>query len=199
MRAPGTIVEARGDALAVAAGDGAIAAHPRHPARRTAGDDGREFLSGRTLSPGCRFGSRMIAPARLAAYDVLRAVDQRPRRSAGRARARARRDLPTSAIARSPARSPPARCAGRAPSTVIAAFARRPVAKLDPEVLDILRMTAFQLLHLDRVPASAAVNDAVELAGKAGKTERGRPRQRRAAADQPRTRAPAAAAASKGR
>jgi 16S rRNA (cytosine967-C5)-methyltransferase len=31
-------------------------------------------------------------------------------------------------------------------------------------------MTAFQLLHLDRVPASAAVNDAVNLVRKAGKT-----------------------------
>jgi 16S rRNA (cytosine967-C5)-methyltransferase len=30
-------------------------------------------------------------------------------------------------------------------------------------------MTAFQLLHLDRIPASAAVNDAVDLARKAGK------------------------------
>ncbi len=52
---------------------------------------------------------------------------------------------------------------------VIAAFAARPAGKLDPEVLDILRLTAFQLLHLDRVPASAAVNDAVNLARKEGK------------------------------
>ena len=37
------------------------------------------------------------------------------------------------------------------------------------EVLAILRISIFQLLHLDRVPAAAVVNDAVELAGKAGK------------------------------
>jgi 16S rRNA (cytosine967-C5)-methyltransferase len=53
---------------------------------------------------------------------------------------------------------------------VIAAFSRRPVARLDPEVLDILRLSAFQLLHLDRIPAAAAVNDAVSLTRKAGKT-----------------------------
>ncbi len=52
---------------------------------------------------------------------------------------------------------------------IIEAFAKRPAARLDAEVLDILRMTAFQLLHLDRIPASAAVNDAVALTGKAGK------------------------------
>ena len=53
---------------------------------------------------------------------------------------------------------------------VIAAFAGRPVDRLDPEVLTILRMSAFQLLHLDRVPAAAIVDDAVELVRKAGKT-----------------------------
>ena len=45
----------------------------------------------------------------------------------------------------------------------------RPLARLDPEVLDVLRLTLFQLMHLDRVPASAAVNDAVSLTKRAGK------------------------------
>ena len=40
----------------------------------------------------------------------------------------------------------------------------RDVAAFDEDVLDILRLSAYQLLHLDRVPASAAVNDAVTLA-----------------------------------
>jgi 16S rRNA (cytosine967-C5)-methyltransferase len=57
----------------------------------------------------------------------------------------------------------------RAFDAVIEAFAGRDIAKLDPEVLDILRLTTFQLLHLDRIPASAAVNDAVALTGKVGK------------------------------
>jgi 16S rRNA (cytosine967-C5)-methyltransferase len=52
---------------------------------------------------------------------------------------------------------------------IIGAFANRPLRKLDPEVLDVLRLTIFQLLHLDRIPASAAVKDAVDLVGKAGK------------------------------
>ena len=46
---------------------------------------------------------------------------------------------------------------------VIAAFSRRPLDRLDPEVLDILRLSAYQLLHLDRIPPSAVVHDAVEL------------------------------------
>jgi 16S rRNA (cytosine967-C5)-methyltransferase len=52
---------------------------------------------------------------------------------------------------------------------LIAHFARRPLARLDPEVRDILRLGIYQLLHLDRVPASAAVDDAVEMTRKAGK------------------------------
>ena len=111
----------------------------------------------------------MIAAARLAAYEVLRAV------------ASGRSDLP-SALARARARLPDERdraLAGEiatgtlrwqaAFDHIIAAFADRPAPRLDPEVLAILRLTMFQLLHLDRIPASAAVNDAVQLAGKAGK------------------------------
>jgi 16S rRNA (cytosine967-C5)-methyltransferase len=42
--------------------------------------------------------------------------------------------------------------------------AHREIAAFDEDVLDILRLSAYQLLHLDRVPAAAAVNDAVTLA-----------------------------------
>lgn len=45
---------------------------------------------------------------------------------------------------------------------------KRPGAKLDPEVLIALRLGAFQLLHLDRVPAHAAIGESVELAKQAG-------------------------------
>jgi len=44
----------------------------------------------------------------------------------------------------------------------------RPKAKLDPEVLIALRMGAFQLLGMDRVPAHAAIDESVELAKQAG-------------------------------
>jgi 16S rRNA (cytosine967-C5)-methyltransferase len=111
----------------------------------------------------------MIAPARLAAYEVLRAVNS------------GRSDLPD-ALAHVRVRLSDERdraLAGEIAAgtlrwqgsfdAIVEAFAKRPVSKLDAEVLDILRMTAFQLLHLDRIPASAAVNDAVALTGKAGK------------------------------
>lgn len=41
-------------------------------------------------------------------------------------------------------------------------------AKLEPKVRDILRMGVYQLLFLDRIPASAAVNESVRLCKKAG-------------------------------
>jgi 16S rRNA (cytosine967-C5)-methyltransferase len=45
---------------------------------------------------------------------------------------------------------------------------KRPNAKLDPEILIALRLGAFQLLHMDRIPARAAIDESVELAKKAG-------------------------------
>jgi 16S rRNA (cytosine967-C5)-methyltransferase len=45
---------------------------------------------------------------------------------------------------------------------------KRPNAKLDPEILVALRLGAFQLLHLDRIPARAAIDESVELAKQAG-------------------------------
>jgi len=44
----------------------------------------------------------------------------------------------------------------------------KPNAKLDAEVLVALRMGAFQLLHLDRIPVHAAIGESVELAKNAG-------------------------------
>src|SRR5579872_1477075 len=51
----------------------------------------------------------------------------------------------------------------------LAAFLAGPWAKLDVEVLIALRVGAYQLLFLDRIPRHAAVNDSVELVKKAGK------------------------------
>lgn len=53
---------------------------------------------------------------------------------------------------------------------VLDRLARGGAGRLEPDVLDILRLGAYQLLELDRVPAYAAVSDAVEAA----KRERGR-------------------------
>ena len=45
---------------------------------------------------------------------------------------------------------------------------KHPNAKLDAEVLIALRLGAFQLLHLDRIPAHAAIDESVELTKQAG-------------------------------
>lgn len=45
---------------------------------------------------------------------------------------------------------------------------RKPLERLDPEVLRILRLGAYQILFLDRVPDHAAVNESVKLAGRFG-------------------------------
>ncbi|WP_432821807.1 16S rRNA (cytosine(967)-C(5))-methyltransferase RsmB [Trichloromonas sp.] len=43
-------------------------------------------------------------------------------------------------------------------------FCSKPLAKVEPRVLTLLRLGAYQLLMLDRVPAPAAVHETVELA-----------------------------------
>jgi 16S rRNA (cytosine967-C5)-methyltransferase len=45
---------------------------------------------------------------------------------------------------------------------------KHPGAKLDPAVRIALRLGAFQLLHMDRIPARAAIDESVELAKQAG-------------------------------
>jgi len=104
------------------------------------------------------------SPARAVAYRVLRAVN------AGRA------DLP-SALERSRADLADERDRGLAAEIVIGTlrwraaldhliehYSGRALARLDPEIVDVLRMGAYQLLHLSRIPAAAAVDEAVTLA-----------------------------------
>jgi 16S rRNA (cytosine967-C5)-methyltransferase len=50
----------------------------------------------------------------------------------------------------------------------IQALLKRPNAKLDADILIALRLGAFQLLHLDRIPARAVLSESVELAKQAG-------------------------------
>jgi 16S rRNA (cytosine967-C5)-methyltransferase len=47
-------------------------------------------------------------------------------------------------------------------------YLNKPNARLDAEVLIALRIGAFQLLHLERIPARAAIDESVELAKQAG-------------------------------
>ncbi len=42
-------------------------------------------------------------------------------------------------------------------------YLKQPPKKLKPQVLTILRMGAYQLLYMDKVPASAAINESVKL------------------------------------
>ena len=111
----------------------------------------------------------MVAPARVAAYESVLAV------TTGRA------DLPSAlARARKPLHDDRDRAlAGEiatgairwqnAADHLVREFSGRAPGTLDVEILAILRIGIFQLLHLDRVPASAVVDDAVELAKRAGK------------------------------
>jgi 16S rRNA (cytosine967-C5)-methyltransferase len=52
---------------------------------------------------------------------------------------------------------------------ILARHSRRPLASLDTRVLVLLRMTAYQVTFLERIPAFAAVSDAVSLARARGK------------------------------
>jgi 16S rRNA (cytosine967-C5)-methyltransferase len=111
----------------------------------------------------------VIAPARIAAYETILAVES------GRA------DLPAALHhARQPLQDSRDRALAGEIATgtlrwqaafdhVIAAFAGRTTSRLDREILAILRISIFQLLYLDRVPAAAVVDDAVQLARRAGK------------------------------
>lgn len=111
----------------------------------------------------------MTAPARTAAYHALRDI------TAGRA------DLPA-ALARSREflrddrdRSLTAEIVTgalrwqRSLDHLIPILSSRALDRLDREVVVILRLSLYQLLHLDRVPASAVVDDAVNLAREARK------------------------------
>ena len=112
----------------------------------------------------------MIAPARTAAFTALRDINAgrldlpaalahvRPALQDERDRALAT-DLVTGTL----------RWQGQL-DHLITEFSKRPLSKLDFEVLQILRLGAYQLTHLDRVPAAAAVNDAVAMTRRARKT-----------------------------
>jgi 16S rRNA (cytosine967-C5)-methyltransferase len=105
----------------------------------------------------------MTAPARTAAYHAVRAI------------ASGRLDLPAalhasrSHLSDERDRSLAAEIVNgtlrwqRSLDYLIEQFSRRSPAKLDEEIVAILRLSLYQLLHLTRVPASAVVDDAVDL------------------------------------
>ena len=107
--------------------------------------------------------SMTVAPARIAAYHALRAM------------ADGRADLPAAlALSRRASADERDRALAaeivtgterwrRSLDALVEHFARRSLATVDGDVLHILRLSLYQLLHLDRVPASAVVDDAVDL------------------------------------
>ncbi|MCC7417814.1 MAG: 16S rRNA (cytosine(967)-C(5))-methyltransferase RsmB [Acidobacteria bacterium] len=111
----------------------------------------------------------MIAPARAAAYDVLREV------STGAADLPAALALVRERLVDDRDRALAAEIAAgvlrwrAALDHLIVHYAKRPLERLDPEIVEILRLGGYQLLHLTRVPASAAVDDAVSMARRAKK------------------------------
>src|SRR5664279_1341992 len=123
---------------------------------------GRAAPAGRTTS-GRRRGGPVPDPARLAAYDVLRAVDERAAYAnlvlPGLLRER-RLDSRDAALATELAYGT-LRATGTL-DAVLARCASRPVAEIDPPVRDLLRLGAYQLLRT-RVPAHAAVSTTVAL------------------------------------
>jgi 16S rRNA (cytosine967-C5)-methyltransferase len=105
----------------------------------------------------------MTAPARTAAYHALRAVtlDRSDLPSALRASRHQLADERDRALAAEIVTG--TLRWQRNLDFLIEHFAGRHLPKLDPEVVTILRLSLYQILHLDRVPASAVVDDAVNL------------------------------------
>src|SRR5438067_5500459 len=114
-----------------------------------------------------------VAPARRAAYEVVRRVFEEDA-YADRALASAVRGLDERdrALAQRLAYGPVQRV--RTLDHAIETLGRRPVRKLDPPVRTALRLGAYQLGYLDSVPAHAAANESVELV-RAARLERAVP------------------------
>ena len=49
---------------------------------------------------------------------------------------------------------------------ILNSCSKTPVSKMKPVIRNILRMSVYQILYMDRIPDSAACNEAVKLAGK---------------------------------
>lgn len=112
---------------------------------------------------------RSVSPARVVAYDVLRAVHE------GDAyanlllpsRIREAQLTPADAALATELSYGALRMQGH-DDRVIALAAGRPVERIDPEVLDALRLGVRQLLGM-RIPAHAAVDESVSLVARSGK------------------------------
>jgi 16S rRNA (cytosine967-C5)-methyltransferase len=125
-------------------------------------------LPGRTDSRKAAPNAEEISPARKAAFSVLLAVERGHSHSDDLLRAKAinalsiaDRNLATAlvlGVLRWQIRL----------DHLVQSLLKRPNAKLDAEILIALRLGAFQILHMDRIPARAAIDESVEMAKRAG-------------------------------
>ncbi|MGB9408398.1 MAG: transcription antitermination factor NusB [Terracidiphilus sp.] len=109
-----------------------------------------------------------ISPARKAAFQILMAVERAPTHSDDQLRGKTMNALST----------PDRNLATALVLGVLRwqirldhqlqALLKRPYAKVDSVVLVALRLGAFQVLQLDRIPAYAAISESVELAKRSG-------------------------------
>jgi len=109
-----------------------------------------------------------ISPARKAAYNILLAVEREQSHSDDLLRGKA-----VNALSAPDRNLATALVLGVLRWQIqldhqIRALLSRPNAKLDPIIHIALRLGAFQLLHMDRIPAHAAIDESVELAKQAG-------------------------------
>ena len=103
------------------------------------------------------------APARVAAYEALRTIaDSTADLPAALARSRQQLSDPRDRALAADIVTGTERWRRRL-DALVEHWARRPLGAIDPGILYILRLSLYQLLYLDRVPASAVVDDAVEL------------------------------------
>lgn len=111
----------------------------------------------------------MVSPARAAAFDILLRVGQQRAYAAELLHSHRLQELSpadralctelTMGVLRWQARL----------DSVIGPLCSQPLPRLDPEVLIALRLAAYQIGFLERVPARAAVNESVELVKRARK------------------------------
>jgi 16S rRNA (cytosine967-C5)-methyltransferase len=109
-----------------------------------------------------------LAPARLAAFGALLAIDRGAWSAEALAAKSAQLDSRDAGLA-SDIVFGTLRRRGEL-EAIIGKYSKRGVERLDPAVRIALEMALYQIRFLDRVPSHAAVNDSVELARRAGKS-----------------------------
>jgi transcription termination factor NusB len=159
----------------------------RSAARRQEAPDGAEFLRGNAIPEGARLGSSAhdgqgqasakaapknrqaaISAARKAAFGILLAVERGHAHSDDLLRGKA-----VNALSAPDRHLATALVLGVLRWQIqldhqVQSLLTRPNARLDAELRIALRLGAFQILHMDRIPARAAIDESVELAKQAG-------------------------------